>query len=617
MITYTEQNLRVKVLIFGYEGFSQLMGSILPEMSDQAEFKIVDAIVGSVSEIETHIKDYKPDAVISAGYNAAYLKSSLKRPVLSLEVTESDIVEAITKAAKISKNILLISFNSPQKVLPLLESSLKIKIDVRRYKTPEEARETFHLANKPADVAVVGASLICNLANQHKLPSFLFYSSYSCRIVLKKTIEQAREYKRNRDNSALSDWLLKYASTPVIMVDKRTSIAIYNQAAKDGLDLDPNSNIDIRYLLNGESDEKNMQGNRSINGKDWYFTAHEIQLSGNDYRIYQLSQYRLANLQTQKPLKPQHQFIYQSEAISTVMQQVKYYSSSPSNVLIHGESGTGKELVARAIHNNSPFSNGNFVALNCSAIPTDLFECELFGYLDGAFTGSRRGGRKGLIEEAENGLLFLDEINELALDQQAKLLRFLQERTLRRLGGNKETSINVKLVAASNKPLRELVDQGSFREDLFFRLNVFNINIPPLRMRTEDILCIAKEKLNRYLTSYSISFKSDEILKPITTALVNYSWPGNVRELENVLERLVASLVMVKELTDIESTLREIAPELFTEANINSNKGLVHQKELELVAKSMVQFNGDKQKIAKYLGMSQTTLWRRLKALNH
>ena len=616
MNIYREQNHPVKILIFGYKEFSQLMGTVLPEFSSQAEFKIVDAIVGSFSEIETHINDYQPDAVISAGSNAAYLRSALKRPVLSLEVTESDIIEAVTKAAKLSKNILLVSFDCPLKVLPLLEASLKVNIDLIRYSTPKEAREIFHLANKPDDIAVVGASLVCSLANQYKLPSFLFYSSDSCRIVLNKTIEQAKVYRINRNNSVLSDWLLNNASSPVIMLEKGTSVAVYNQAAQDELDLDPNSNVDIRILLNGNSLENKKQGNCSINGKDWNFRAHDIQLSDNGYLIYQLSQSGLANQKNQKLLKPQHQLIYESDAITQVMQQVEYYSSSPSNVLINGESGTGKELVARAIHNNSPFANGNFVALNCSAIPTELFEGELFGYLDGAFTGSRRGGRKGLIEEAENGVLFLDEINELAPDQQAKILRFLQERTLRRLGGNKETSINVKVIAASNKQLRDLVDQGSFREDLFFRLNVFNINIPPLRMRVEDILCIGKEKLNHYLISYNIAFNSDEILKPITTALSNYRWPGNVRELENVLERLVASLVVVNELSDIESTLREIAPELFTEASINSHQGLIRKKELELVTESMLQFKGNKQKVAEHLGMSQTTLWRRLKKLN-
>ena len=208
---------------------------------------------------------------------------------------------------------------------------------------------------------------------------------------------------------------------------------------------------------------------------------------GTPMYLYQLYRKKLGGEQ-KIANKPQAQeLVYQSRAVERVMQQVRSFSHSPSNVLVNGESGTGKELIARAIHRNSPYSAGQFVALNCSAIPTELFEGELFGHHDGAFTGSRRGGRKGLVEEAQNGVLFLDEISELALDQQAKLLRFLQERRFRPLGSNQEKPVDLKLVAATNKPLRDLVEKGQFRQDLYFRLNVFNIHIPPLRARREDI----------------------------------------------------------------------------------------------------------------------------------
>ena len=298
------------------------------------------------------------------------------------------------------------------------------------------------------------------------------------------------------------------------------------------------------------------------------------------------------------------------------MQQVKVFSSSPSNVLIYGESGTGKELIARAVHEASPFSEGNFVALNCSSIPTELFEGELFGHRDGAFTGAKRGGRKGLIEEAQDGVLFLDEISELALDQQSKLLRFLQERHYRPLGSNEEKLAYLKVVAASNKELKPLVLEGKFREDLFFRLNVFNIHIPPLRDRPEDISSIAEQKLSRFIMSYQSQFTVDEILSEILDSLVSYSWPGNVRELENVLERVIASTQMAEDLTKIKHILREISPELFLDATFNSNQALVRKKELELVIDAMHRFDGDKQQVADYLGLSQTTLWRRLKHIN-
>jgi propionate catabolism operon transcriptional regulator len=298
------------------------------------------------------------------------------------------------------------------------------------------------------------------------------------------------------------------------------------------------------------------------------------------------------------------------------MQQVRAFSSSPSNVLIYGESGTGKELIARSVHEASPFLEGHFVALNCSSIPTELFEGELFGHRDGAYTGAKRGGRKGLIEEAQDGVLFLDEISELALDQQSKLLRFLQERHYRPLGSNEEKPANLKVVAASNKELKQLVVEGKFREDLFFRLNVFNIHIPPLRERPEDVSSIAEQKLLRFITSYQSQFTVDEVLTEILDDLVGYSWPGNVRELENVLERIIASIQMTEDLSTIKQILRDISPELFLETTFSIGQGLVRKKELELVVGAMHRFQGNKQQVADYLGLSQTTLWRRLKHIN-
>lgn len=213
-------------------------------------------------------------------------------------------------------------------------------------------------------------------------------------------------------------------------------------------------------------------------------------------------------------------------------------------------------------------------------------------------------------------MLFLDEISELALDQQSKLLRFLQERSYRPLGSNKEKPVSLKLVAASNKSLKELVSQGVFREDLYFRLNVFNLDIPPLRKRPEDIVAIAAVKLQNFLDSYVLNIDANKVLQSISTELCNYSWPGNVRELENILERVVATLHMQQDVNNLPNMLRQIAPELFTEANFDRSMGAVKNNELALVADALNMFNGDKQKAAEYLGMSQTTLWRRLKRIN-
>ena len=600
----------VKILIFGYKEFSQLMGSVLPEFSEQAEFKIVDAILGSLSEIEEHINEFQPDAVISAGSNASYLKSALKRPVLTLDVTESDVIHAVSKAAKISDHVLLISFNSPGVVLPLLEKSLEISIDYRAYETPNAAREEYHLANKTNKTAVVGASLVCGLASENGLPAFLFYSPDSCRRTILDAIEQARLHRSSSEAKALTEWLMRDSQTPVVIIEQSTQVVTYNRSATQSFELNSESKYEIRELFN---EHKNSHGHVTINGKEWLYHRFEEVVSGKHYTIYQLQHNVLSSTLS---IPTTHKIVYRSEALAEILQQASIYAISPSNVLIYGETGTGKELVARSVYQQSPFNKGKFVALNCSAIPSDLFEGELFGYQDGAFTGSRRGGRKGLIQEAEGGVLFLDEISELAFDQQAKLLRFLQERSVRRLGSNRETPIELKIIAASNKPLKKLVDKGNFREDLYFRLNVFNISIPPLRERKDDVLIIAEEKLKQYLKQHNYEFNAKQVLNQVDQVLCEYEWPGNVRELENVLERLVASLISVSDQSEIQQLLRKIAPELNKYHN-NKTNGVLQRNEVQLLQDAMSRFNGNKTKVAEYLGISQTTLWRRLKTIDN
>lgn len=229
--------------------------------------------------------------------------------------------------------------------------------------------------------------------------------------------------------------------------------------------------------------------------------------------------------------------IGKSKAILRIKEQAKNVSNSPSTILIQGESGTGKELIAQSIHNYSNRRNNNFVALSCGAIPKSLIESELFGYEGGAFTGARRGGHPGKFELANGGTLFLDEIGEMPLDMQISLLRVLQEGCVTRLGGNKCTFTDVRIIAATNKNLKKEVEKGTFREDLYYRLSVIPIYLPPLREREGDI---------ELLINYFLKVKSNKLGKPIPylkhsiyQKMINYSWPGNIRELENCIENIV------------------------------------------------------------------------------
>ncbi|HJV64859.1 MAG TPA: sigma-54 dependent transcriptional regulator [Geomonas sp.] len=227
--------------------------------------------------------------------------------------------------------------------------------------------------------------------------------------------------------------------------------------------------------------------------------------------------------------------IGRSDAFHQVAARVREISRIPSTALITGESGTGKELFARAIHDLSDRKDSAFIAINCASIPATLLESELFGHEKGAFTGAT-GRKKGLFEEADKGTVFLDEIGEMDMAMQAKLLRVLQERTVRRVGGVKDIPIDVRVIAATNRNLQKRIEDGSFREDLFYRLNVFPIHIPPLRERTDDIDALAAYFLDDFSRAFSREFSA--VSGEAVALMRHYAWPGNIRELKNVIERI-------------------------------------------------------------------------------
>jgi len=233
------------------------------------------------------------------------------------------------------------------------------------------------------------------------------------------------------------------------------------------------------------------------------------------------------------------EIITHNEKMKYLINFAEQIAGVDSNVLILGDTGTGKGLFARHIHKNSLRKDGPFITINCAAIPEELLESELFGYSHGAFTGASKSGKKGLIELADKGTLFFDEIGELSLRMQAKILYFVQERQYIPVGGTEMKTADVRILAATNRDLLEMIDKGEFREDLFYRLNVVEINIPPLKERPEDIRALTSYFLGKFNKKYNVC---REISKECMDLLCQYSWPGNVRELENFIERLVVAV---------------------------------------------------------------------------
>jgi len=299
-----------------------------------------------------------------------------------------------------------------------------------------------------------------------------------------------------------------------------------------------------------------------------------------------------------------------SRSMEKVLQTALRVSDVDSGILIHGESGTGKELIARIIHNRSAIRRKReFVAINCSAIPNDILESELFGYARGAFTGATRN-RMGLIEVADGGTLFMDEIGDTSPQFQSKLLRVIQEKEIRRLGDNERQSVDVRIVAATNRDLRRMVREGAFREDLYYRLSVIDIVIPPLRDRPEDIeplVAYILQEINGRLGKESRSV-SDEAM----AVLMSYPWPGNVRELRNSLERAaVLSDHHVLEPEDFPLVFEHYLQRL----EGKGDDDIVPLKEMErrYLLKAMHKYNYNQKIVARKLGIGYTTLWRKLK----
>lgn len=302
-------------------------------------------------------------------------------------------------------------------------------------------------------------------------------------------------------------------------------------------------------------------------------------------------------------------FIGDSKVISEAIEISKKFANSNKNVLIIGESGTGKELFAQAIHNYSVRRKGPFVAINCASYPKELFESELFGYEEGAFTGAKKGGKTGKFELADGGTLFLDEIGEMPLHLQAKLLRIIETKSISRIGSNKKVDVNVRIIAATNRNLEDMVHNNSFREDLYYRLKVLYLHLPPLRNREEDSVLLCNYFIQKFSKD---SFKNvigldNEAIDYIKA----YEWPGNIRELENIIG---LSLFYCEGEYITKDNLIKAGLKIMNDINLNISYEQLKLSNItnEIILKTLEKNNGNKKKTAEELGISRNTIYRLL-----
>lgn len=303
--------------------------------------------------------------------------------------------------------------------------------------------------------------------------------------------------------------------------------------------------------------------------------------------------------------------IGQSSEIKAAKKRAAKAAACSSNVFITGASGTGKEVFAKAIHEMSTFSEGKFICVNCSAIPESLLESELFGYEEGAFTDAKRGGKLGKFELADKGTIFLDEIGDMPFSMQAKLLRVIQERTIERVGSTEQKRVNVRIITATHRDLKKMVEEGTFREDLYYRINVISLKLPSLAERKEDISLFLTKGIEEFVQQFG--FERKQLSSEATACLEAYHWPGNIRHLLNVCESLVAltdgPLIGVNDLPiEIQEYYYEQTMSL-NEAKLSK----VEQQEKELIRKNLLLYNGNKTLVSKELGIPRSTFYEKIK----
>ncbi len=625
-------NLPPRIWAVGISKLRDLYRDMAAEYDGIADLRIVTlGYEDAVQEIE-NAGDARPDVVVAAGSNGAYLKARIGVPVVLVNPTGFDVMHALARARREGEQVGLVMHGETPAEVTRFFRAFGAAIETASYLSVEDAESCVLDLRDRGVRAVVGPGLVTELAEKAGMKSVFLYSSASVHGAFETALEVARATLGETQRRRRLDQVLQHLRDGVIALTADGRIEALSGKMAEMLRLAPSQVVGKRLrdlapevasavpTEPGESLETVRGASYLVHRSAWgdaSAASGSIVTFQESVALQRMD--RSVRARQRSPLVARYKIedlTGSSQAIEQVRQRARRFARSDATVLIRGESGTGKELVAQGIHGESARREFAFVALNCGAFPETLLESELFGYEEGAFTGARRGGKAGLIESAHRGTLFLDEIGEMPLPLQSRLLRVLQEREVVRLGSTEPLQVDVRIVAATHRALSERVKAGEFRADLFYRLNILNLMLPPLRERTADMATLAAQLLWRTgrATSFDAALK---VLEPVLHMLTSYSWPGNVRELQNVIERISAELEdsVSKPPKLTAKLMRSIAPELeeeTTTSNQTSLKARSRKVEADEIRAMLDSFNGDRDKTAQALGISKTTLWRKL-----
>ncbi len=585
--------------------------------------------------------------IISRGGTGKLIKDSLQVPVVNLETGAYDIISSINEAMNYSNKIGIVGFENlilkykkvkgimqnifdARIVTVIVENDVKTDIDIKIRQLFENGIRVF-----------IGGHAVISAVHKLGYNGVLIESG-------EESIIEAINYAKNllevqmreKEKAQILKSIIDFAYDGVLGVDKDGMITVFNPVTEELVGIKAEDAIgkpvdDIventrmhQVLKTGKAELGEIQHIGEIS-----VVTNRVPIIVENSILGVVATFQELGKMQKMERKVRKKLLYKGHVAKTKFENIigssppiiqakekaRQYAEVDSTVLIIGKTGTGKELFAQSIHNASNRRDKPFVAVNCAALPENLLESELFGYVEGAFTGARKGGKIGLFELAHEGTIFLDEISEMSTTLQARILRVLQEKEVIRLGDDRIIPVDIRIIAATNRDLYNEVQKGKFREDLYYRLCVLKLVIPTLKERSEDIAI---------LTEYFIKQKSIELGKNIKgisqdalAGLTNQDWPGNIRQLENVVERLVVlcktDIIDTETVVEVmgESPNFSIAKHSNLKPQTELDSGLLENVETEMIRKILKETKGNRTLAAEKLGISVTTLWRRLKKM--
>jgi len=639
--------MKPKIVIVGYPNFAELARKVLQtvEVPNWMEIEVTELPLQILSKhsrktnayLQTLYNHEESTILISGDRSALLLAKELRNLIVPVKISGFDLLEAIQKTQ--SKEIHLLNFHQNLEQVDNIADTLNVKIQQTVFDSRKQAINILEEFQDRGIKEVIGGSWIAMVAQTYGMKGSFYYSHRSISEAIHYAMNVLRAYQSKLEQFTLFKTIIDTNRNGIITTDENLTVTVASRSVEKmirqkvgdirgrniknilpnlPIDETTSTNLPQRHLLFEHNFQSMMADIVPVN-LHGEMLGHIISI--DEVTNLQETEMKIRKKINEKSLKANYNFqqiIGVSPAIKETIKEANQFAKTESTILIQGESGTGKELIAQSIHNASNRRNQSFVAINCAALPENLLNSELFGYEEGSFTGAKKGGKPGLFELAHCGTIFLDEISELPIHLQSRLLRVIQEKEVMRIGGDKVIPVDVRIIAATNRDLLESVYENQFREDLYYRINVLQVTVPPLRERMEDIPVLLDYFLidEPFLSNLYHGIHSKEFIG----LLHSYDWPGNVREFENIMERFKAFCYGEKlsQKTLLSLMEKALYPTPYYSKNSLPQKKenlLITEAETKLIIQAIDKCNGNKVEAARMLGISRTTLWRKLKEI--